>query len=116
MRVAEPAGHRERVARPQTPDKTAHRLQHTHIEHAWVEPQIACELRRVMKTNQHSTLTAEYAISVSNFHMGNSGPTSVLIGLLAQLWYGIAAAAVVAAIASTAALPLLPPPCHRRCQ
>ena len=51
MRVAEPAGHRERVAGPQPPDKIAHRLQHTEIEHTWFEPQIACELRRVRKTN-----------------------------------------------------------------
>ncbi len=28
MRVGEPAGRRERVARPQPPDKTARRLQH----------------------------------------------------------------------------------------
>ena len=46
---SKPAAHRERVATPQPPDKTAHRLQHTEIEHAWVEPQIACELRQVMR-------------------------------------------------------------------
>ncbi len=46
MRVGEPAGHRERVARPQSPDKTAHRLQHTQIERAGRESQTACELRR----------------------------------------------------------------------
>ena len=52
MRVAEPAGHRERVARPQAPDKTAHRrLQHTEIERGWVGPQIACELRRGLRTD-----------------------------------------------------------------
>ena len=44
------------------------------------------------------------------FHKGNSGPASVFIGLQARLWYGIAAAAVVAATDSTAALPLLPRP------
>ena len=34
MRAAKSANHRERVVRPQPPDKTAHRLQHTEIEHA----------------------------------------------------------------------------------
>ena len=61
MRVGEPAGHRERVARPQPPDKTAHRLQHTQIERAGLESQTACELRRVMRTNPQGTLAAKYA-------------------------------------------------------
>ncbi len=43
----------------QAPEKTAYRLQHTYIEHAGGEPQIACELRRVMGTNPQSTLVAK---------------------------------------------------------
>ena len=67
MRVAEPAGHRGRVARPRSPDKTAHRLQHTKIEHIWVEPPIACELRRVVKTNPQSEiyLVPVFALRIS---------------------------------------------------
>ena len=41
VRVVEPAGHRERVASPQSPDKT---------EHAWNGAQLARELGRVTKT------------------------------------------------------------------
>ncbi len=61
MRVGEPAGHKERVARPQSPDKTAHRLQQTEIERAGRESQTACELRRVMRTNLQGALAAKYA-------------------------------------------------------
>ncbi len=109
-------GHRGRVARPQTPDKTAHRLQHNYIERAWVGSQIACELRRVMRTNPQSTVPwqrnmprFQQCSPRIQFLRGDARPTSVLRRRNCSVVL-LLAAAVVVAIASTAALPLLPPP------